>query len=104
MPPLYLTSEIFMQTLASIEPGAATGKTQERFTVLAQRLGRVPNMFKVMGNSPSILEGYLTFNNAFDQSKLTHAQRGLLTVAIAQITGCDYILSLAYALGASEGL
>jgi uncharacterized peroxidase-related enzyme len=93
-----------MQVLKSIEPSTATGKTKELFSAIEQRLKRIPNMIRLMANSPAILSAYLRFNEAFEETRLKPQVRGLITVAVSEINGCDYTLSTAFALGRHEGL
>jgi uncharacterized peroxidase-related enzyme len=93
-----------MQVLKAVDANTATGKTKELFGAIEQRLKRVPNMIRVMGNSPAILGAYLQFNEAFDGTKMSPKLRGLITTTVSEINGCDYTLSTAFALGRREGL
>ena len=93
-----------MQVLKPIDPNAATGKTKELLSVVEQRRRRIPNMIRLMANSPPILGAYLQFNEAFQAAKLTPKLRGLIAAAVSEINGCDYTLSTAMALGRQEGL
>lgn len=93
-----------MQTLREVDLSIATGKTKELFGAIEQRLKRVPNMMRLMGNSPAILGAYLRFNESFEETRLTAKLRGLISAVVAEIHGCDYTLSVAFALGPHEGL
>ncbi len=93
-----------MQILRPIDPSTAIGKTKDLFGIIEQRLKRIPNMIRLMANSPAILGAYLQFNEAFEHTKLTPKLRGLITAAVSEINGCDYTLSIAMALGRHEGL
>jgi alkylhydroperoxidase family enzyme len=93
-----------MQLIHPVDPHTAEGRTAELFKGVEQRLGRVPNMLRLMGNSPSILAAYLAFTDAFQHARMSPRLRGLLTAAIAELNRCDYIVSLAYVLGPREGL
>lgn len=93
-----------MQLLKSVDPNTATGKTKELFRAIEGRLKSVPNMIRLLGNSPAILGAYLGFNEAFEITKMTPKLRGLITVAVSEVNGCDYTLSTAFALGRREGL
>jgi uncharacterized peroxidase-related enzyme len=93
-----------MQVITPVDPKTAAGKTKEILDAVEQRLKRVPNMIQLMGNSPAILAAYLRFNEVFDQSKISPKLRGLITATVSEINGCDYTLSIAYALGKHEGL
>lgn len=93
-----------MQVLEAVNSHNENGSNREVFAAIEQRLKRVPNMLKLMGNSPAILAAYLKFNEAFDKTKMTPKMRGSITAAVAEANGCDYTLSVAYALGRVEGL
>jgi uncharacterized peroxidase-related enzyme len=90
--------------LTPVDPATATGKTKELFDAIEHRLKRVPGMIRLMANSPAILDTYLHFNEAFKHTTLTPRLRGLITVAVSEINGCDYTPSAAVALGRHEGL
>ena len=72
-----------MQVLKAVDPNTAAGKTKELFGVIDQRLKRVPNMIRLMGNSPAILGAYLEFNEAFEATKMTAKLRGLITTTVS---------------------
>jgi len=93
-----------MQVLNPIDPGAATGSVKQSFDAVEGRLKRVPNMLRLMANSPAILGAYLQFNEAFEHTRMTPKLRGLITVAVSELNGCEYTLSTALALGRREGL
>ena len=93
-----------MTLIKAIDPQKAEGKTGEIFKSVEQRLGRVPNMLKLLGHSPSGLAGYLAYTEAFESGPMPSRLRGLLTAAIAELSGSDYVLSLAYVLGQRQGV
>jgi alkylhydroperoxidase family enzyme len=93
-----------MQTLKPIDPDTASAKAKQLLEAFQQRNGRSSNMLRVMAQSPAILEAYLQFNRAFEQARISAKERGLITAAVAQLVGSEYVLSIAAALGAREGL
>ncbi len=58
-----------------------------------KQLGVVPNLMKLVGHSPSALEGYLSLNGALAKGKLNVQMRERIALAIAEYNGCDYCLS-----------
>ena len=78
-----------MQVLNPIDPGAATGSVKQSFDAVERRLKRVPNMLRLMANSPAILGAYLQFNEAFEHTRMTPKLRGLITVAVSELNGCE---------------
>jgi uncharacterized peroxidase-related enzyme len=79
-----------MQRINALNPETATGKTKELFNGIHAKFGTVPNMMKTMGHSPSLLEGYLSLNNALGQSSVRGALGELIAIAIANANGCEY--------------
>jgi alkylhydroperoxidase family enzyme len=93
-----------MPTIEPISLELADAIAQQLVRAAENRIGQSTNMLHTMAHSQSILETYLHFNRAFEHTKMTTKLRGLLTIAIAQAMGCEYILSVALALGVREGL
>jgi len=66
-----------------------------------KQLGFVPNLFRVVANSPAALEGYLGMSGALAKGRLPAQTRERIALAVAQINGCDYCLSAHSELGKS---
>jgi uncharacterized peroxidase-related enzyme len=62
-------------------------------------LGSVPNMFRIIGNSPAALEGYLGLSGALAKGKLPAATRERIALAVAQRNDCGYCLAAHTYLG-----
>ena len=84
-------------TPASIE--AAPEGAQPLLQAVKKQLGVVPNMFRVIGNSPAALEGYLGLSGALMKGSLEPQTRERIALAIAEVNGCDYCLSAHTYLG-----
>ena len=65
------------------------------------QLGVVPNLFRLVANSPAALEGYLGMNTALGKGALPTATRERIALAVAEINGCNYCLSAHTYLGAN---
>lgn len=78
-------------TPASIETGP--GASQPLLQAVKKQLGSVPNLFRVVANSPAALEGYLGLNGALAKGKLDGGTRERIALAIAEINGCNYCLA-----------
>jgi len=61
-------------------------------------LGVVPNLFRLVGQSPAALEGLLSLNGALSRA-LDAKTRERIALAVAQVNGCDYCLSAHAYLG-----
>lgn len=58
-----------------------------------KQLGVVPNLMKLVGQSPAALEGYLSLSGALAKGKLSAQLRERIALTIAEFNGCDYCLS-----------
>jgi uncharacterized peroxidase-related enzyme len=58
-----------------------------------KQLGVVPNLFRLVANSPAALQGYLDLSAALGKGALPAATRERIALAVAEINGCDYCLS-----------
>jgi uncharacterized peroxidase-related enzyme len=57
------------------------------------RVGRVPNLLKMLANSPAALTGYRALRSALAESSLSAATRRRITLAVTEVNGCDYCRS-----------
>jgi len=78
---------------------AAPAGAQPLLQNVKKQIGMVPNMFRVIGNSPAALEGYLGLNGALAKGSLEPPTRERIAVALAEFNNCDYCLSAHSYLG-----
>jgi len=57
------------------------------------RLGMVPNLYRIVANSPAALEALTLFYGALDKGELEALTRERIAFAVAEVNGCDYCLS-----------
>lgn len=93
-----------MSRLHLVEPSTASGKAKDLLDAVKGNLGIVPNMTKVMANSPAVLEAYLGFSGALGKGLLDAKTRERLALVTAQENHCDYCLSAHTAIGKMVGL
>jgi uncharacterized peroxidase-related enzyme len=93
-----------MQTLKSIDNAGATGKTKQIFDGMQKNLGTVPNLIRVLANSPAALNAYVSFDGALAQGTLSAKTREQIAIAVANANSCDYCLSAHTVLGKLAGL
>ena len=82
-----------MSTLQTIEPTDTTHPATEVFAEVKKALGSVPNMAKVMANSPALVRGWLALSGALSGGVLPVPVRERLSLATAEYNGCEYCLS-----------
>jgi uncharacterized peroxidase-related enzyme len=71
----------------------APAASQPLLAAVHKKLGVVPNLMKLLGQSPAALEGYLSLSGALDQGTLDARLRESLALAVAEFNGCDYCLA-----------
>src|ERR1700687_3865182 len=80
-----------INTPASIEAAPAAAKPL--LEAVKKQMGSVPNLFRVVANSPAALEGYLGLNSALTKGQLDAKTRERIAIAVAETNGCGYCLS-----------
>ena len=93
-----------MPRIKPVAPEAATGQTKELYEGLQKKMGKVINVYQLMGNSPAVLNAYLQFSNALAESSLDAKLREQIALATAQANDCDYCLAAHSTIGKSVGL
>lgn len=78
---------------------AAPAASQPLLDAVKKQIGVVPNLFRLVANSPAALEGYLGMSGALGKGELPAATRERIALAVAEINGCNYCLSAHTYLG-----
>ena len=76
---------------ATIE--ASPEASQPLLQAVQKQLGVVPNLFRLIGTNPAVLEGHLSLAGALAKGALSLATRERIALAIAQFNSCNYCLS-----------
>jgi uncharacterized peroxidase-related enzyme len=84
-------------TPASI--AASPAASQPLLEAVGKQIGSVPNLFRLVGNSPAALEGYLGMMGALAKGALPAATRERIALAVAEVNGCNYCLAAHAYLG-----
>ncbi|MFF5427764.1 MULTISPECIES: carboxymuconolactone decarboxylase family protein [unclassified Streptomyces] len=81
--------------LHTVDPEEATGEAATLFTATHQVLGVVPNLTRVMANSPAVLKGYVGVVSALSaEGTLSAGVRERIALLVAQENRSDYCLSV----------
>lgn len=67
--------------------------SQPLLEAVNKQLGVVPNLFRMISNSPSALAGYLELSGNLSKGLLPAAVREAIALAIAELNKCSYCLS-----------
>jgi len=93
-----------MNRITQLDPAEAAGKAKQLFDGVQAKLGVVPNLFRVLGNSPAALEGYLNFSSALAGGVLSSKVREQIALAVAEINDCEYCRSAHAYISGKVGL
>lgn len=93
-----------MSRIPAVDPQNAQGKQKDLLDAVEKKLGRTPNLTRVMAHAPAVLEGYLGLSGALGQGTLSAKLREQIALAVAEIHQCDYCLSAHTAIGGMVGL
>jgi len=93
-----------MPRLNVVEPADAGSKVKKTYTALEKDLGRVPNIFKGLANSPAALHAYLGIEQALSGALLDEGERHLVYLAASKRNECLYCQSAQVQLAKQAGL
>ncbi len=93
-----------MQRIKALDVSAVPEPLKKIFDATQERLGRVPNLLRTLGNSAVALEAYLQFSNTLGKGNLSPKLREQLAVSVAEANSCEYCLSAHTAIGKMVGL
>ncbi|WP_157220484.1 carboxymuconolactone decarboxylase family protein [Flavisphingomonas formosensis] len=67
--------------------------SQPILEAVQKQMGAVPNIFRLIANSPATLSGLTALQGALGKGKLSLATRERLALTMAEANGCTYCLS-----------
>jgi uncharacterized peroxidase-related enzyme len=82
-----------------VDPDAAPAKVRELLAGVQRSLGAIPNLFRVIGQSPAALEGVVALNGALARGRIRAPLREQIALTVAEANACEYCLSAHTALG-----
>lgn len=93
-----------MTRIQPASPEKAQPAVQEIYKALEKKLGKVPNIFLNMGNSPAVLKGFLGLSDAAGQTSLNPKVREEIALIVGQTNQCKYCLSAHIAMAKGVGI
>lgn len=93
-----------MSRIPLLDPATAEPAARALLDDTQRQLGRTPNLYRAMANSPAALAGYLAFRGALQSGHLTPLMREQLALLTAQENGCEYCISAHAFRGGKLGL
>lgn len=76
-----------------IDPETAAAPVKDLLDATQKQLGRVPNLYRAMANSPKALEAYLACRAALQGGTLDAKMRERVALLVAQLNACDYCVA-----------
>lgn len=93
-----------MTRIEAIDPATASGRAKELLDATKAQLGRVPNLYASMAQSPTALDSYLAFRGTLGKGVLNVAMRERIALLTAAINDCGYCVAAHTFRGAKVGL
>jgi uncharacterized peroxidase-related enzyme len=93
-----------MSLFRLIEPPQADASTRDKLEAIQHKLGRLPNIFKAMANSPAALVAYQGMDEALANGRLSTRLREQVALVVSEQNGCLYCLAAHSAMSKRLGL
>jgi uncharacterized peroxidase-related enzyme len=92
-----------MKTLQALKPEQVDEATREIFAGIKQKVGRVPNLYAAIANSPQLLRGFLAFSDSLNEGVFSAKESEAIALAVSEVNGCNYCLAAHSAVGKMVG-
>jgi uncharacterized peroxidase-related enzyme len=93
-----------MSRVNSISPDKANSEVKEIYREIEKKLGKIPNIFLNMGNSPAVLKGYAQLEQAANETHLDPKTREQIALVVGESNRCHYCLSAHSVIAKGKGL
>lgn len=94
-----------MTRINPVSQDSAQDDLKQLYAGIAKHMGgKVPNIFQFMGNSPTVLKGFLAFSDAANHTSFTPQQREQISLVVSEANHCNYCISAHTTLATKEGL
>ena len=82
-----------MPRIDTVTADTADAEQRELLDATKRQLGKVPNLYATLAQSPAALRGYLALRDSLLTGVLDERQREQLALLIAQENACDYCIA-----------
>lgn len=93
-----------MPRIQPLSDDQANGQAAELFSAITQKIGKVPNLYRTLGQAPSVLAGLLQLGETLDGGSLSAPVKEQIALRVANRNGCGYCESAHTAIGQMVGL
>jgi uncharacterized peroxidase-related enzyme len=82
-----------MTSLELHTPETAPGNAGPVLAAVADQFGFTPNLFRALGNTPAVLDGFLALLQAFGKTSLSPARQQIVQLAVSVENQCAYCVA-----------
>jgi uncharacterized peroxidase-related enzyme len=93
-----------MKNLETIKYENASPEVKKQFDAIKAKVGKVPNIYATMANSPVALQAFLDFGAALRKGELKAKEIEAIALSVAQQNKCHYCLAAHTAISKGAGL
>ena len=93
-----------MKNLEVIKYENASSEAKKLFDAIKSKMGKVPNIYAAMANSPVALQSDLDFGVALRKGVFTAKESEAIALSVAQQNKCDYCLAAHTMISKGAGL
>ncbi|MGL5824120.1 MAG: carboxymuconolactone decarboxylase family protein [Nocardioides sp.] len=93
-----------MPRIPQLTTATADGDQQDLLLATERQLGRIPNLYAALANSPAALGGYLALRESLTSGTLSARLREQLALLVAHDNACTYCVSAHTFRGKKMGL
>jgi len=92
-----------MKKLSVLIKDQASKESRLMFEAIEKTIGRLPNIYAVIGNSANALSSYLTFTEAQKTGTFNSKEREAIALAVSEENGCIYCQAAHTAIAKMNG-
>lgn len=92
-----------MKKLLILTKETASKESRVLFEAIEKQIGRLPNIYAVMGNSSNALVSYLKFSDAQKSGSFNAKEREAIALAVSEENGCSYCTAAHTAIAKMNG-
>ncbi|MBI3194179.1 MAG: carboxymuconolactone decarboxylase family protein [Ignavibacteriae bacterium] len=82
-----------MSRIQKVELEKATEVQKSILETIKKKMGKLPNIYASIAQSPAALQMYLSFDEHLQKGLLDGKTREIITLTVSQYNGCNYCLS-----------
>ncbi|MET4080629.1 putative peroxidase-related enzyme [Pedobacter sp. UYP30] len=92
-----------MKTITIPTLETAVPESKVLFEQMIKHLGKVPNLYAVMGHSPIALKAFLDFESTLTKGVFNGKEREAISLIVSEVNHCEYCLAAHSLVAAKHG-